>query len=32
MRAYIIEADLTEELYCAIEPHIVGEVLDAANG
>jgi hypothetical protein len=29
MRAYIIDADLTEELYCAIEPHIVGEVLDA---
>lgn len=26
MRAYIIDADLPEELYMAIEPHIVGEV------
>ena len=29
MKAYIIDTDLTDELYCAIEPHIVGEVLDA---
>lgn len=29
MRAYIIDAELTDELYCTIEPHIVGEVLDA---
>lgn len=28
MRAYIIDADIPEELYCAIESHIVGEVLD----
>lgn len=31
MRAYIIDADLTDELYCAIEPHIVGEVLDGGS-
>lgn len=29
MRAYIIDADIGEELYAAIEEHIVGEVLDA---
>ena len=29
MSEYIIDADLTDELYCAIEPHIVGEVHDA---
>ena len=31
MKAYIIDADLTEELYVAIEQHIVGEVLDGGS-
>lgn len=29
MRAYIIDADISDELYCEIEPYIVGEALDA---
>lgn len=29
MRAYIIDTDLTEDLYCAVEPHIVCGVHDA---
>lgn len=29
MKAYIIDADIPEELYMQIETHIVGEVLDA---
>ena len=28
MKAYIIDADIGEEIYVQIEPHIVGEVLD----
>jgi len=28
MKAYIIDAELDDGLYCEIEPHIVGEVLD----
>lgn len=31
MKAYIVRADLTEELYTAIESHIVGEVLDGGS-
>jgi hypothetical protein len=29
MMAYIVDADISDDVYVAIEPHIVGEVLDA---